>query len=518
MEKETLRFDETTFFTKQSDSLGIGNIPQLAIAIRSSDKNIQIPALKSLLNIVVNVPESVEALYENDVVSVLNKYIGGAQEGEIYVLSSTILHVIGVRSKVEDASVRAGAATESLIQIIHSSNEKESKSGSKALCELVEENSQIRNSLLSTGFAQVVLHKLTSNTQIETKSSSSSSPENSTPIFIKIGLLNVVQRLTEEEKGLESLIVLIPVLEELKSNGENQLKSKAKNLLLILSQIIGINSQNSNSNSNLKEKDQKIQQMEESNKRKDEELRINDQELLKMKNERDKEKQRAEQAEQDKNKEKQEKQRKEEEIKFLKAEIDQMKKNIEKLKPKQETQKKESSPIQDYPIQIINNDPPEIVLSDIDGIMKKISKKTDKWTTVSLTQILENAIGIVRDTYNIPEGAYPRDYTHRDHMVSYGMSGYYNDDGDVYYKGNGTAGNIAYIDNQKIKAEFDSEKGTVIFSVDGVQQPVYVRGINEKVRFFIYICYPYASCTIRSLKKLIAPTTKHVANENAVQW
>ncbi|KAA6370377.1 MAG: hypothetical protein EZS28_034094, partial [Streblomastix strix] len=70
MEKETLRFDETVFFTKQSDSNGIGNIPQLAIAIRSSDKNIQIPALKSLLNIVVNVPESVEALYENDVVSV----------------------------------------------------------------------------------------------------------------------------------------------------------------------------------------------------------------------------------------------------------------------------------------------------------------------------------------------------------------------------------------------------------------------------------------------------------------
>ncbi|KAA6322399.1 MAG: hypothetical protein EZS28_054439, partial [Streblomastix strix] len=120
--------------------------------------------------------------------------------------------VIGVRSKVEDASVRAGAATESLIQIIHSSNEKESKSGSKALCELVEENSQIRNSLLSTGFAQLVLHTLTSNTQIETKSSSSysSTPENSTPIFIKIGLLNVILKLSEEEKGLESLIILIP--------------------------------------------------------------------------------------------------------------------------------------------------------------------------------------------------------------------------------------------------------------------------------------------------------------------
>ncbi|KAA6362192.1 MAG: hypothetical protein EZS28_042281 [Streblomastix strix] len=263
--------------------------------------------------------------------------------------------------------------------------------------------------------------------------------------------------------------------------------------------------------------------MEESNKRKDEELRIKDEELLKMKDEKDKEKQRADQAEQ----------RKEEEIKLLKAEIDQMK-NIEKLKPKQETQKKQSSPTQDYPISIINNDPQNIVLSDVDGVMKKISKKNIKLTTVSLTQILENgiwqmeaefnnsqncaAIGIVRDTYNIPTDTHPCHDPHRNHMVSYGMSGFGIGDGAVKYKGNGTSGNIAYKDNQIIKAEFDSEKGTLIFSVDGVQQPVYVRGINEKVRFFVYMFGSQAYCTIRSLKKLIAPTTKHVANEIAVQW
>ncbi|KAA6350601.1 MAG: hypothetical protein EZS28_051885 [Streblomastix strix] len=166
--------------------------------------------------------------------------------------------------------------------------------------------------------------------------------------------------------------------------------------------------------------------------------------------------------------------------------------------------------------------------------MKKISQKNDKMTTVSLTQILENgiwqmeaefsnsqyyaAIGIVRDTYNIPADTHPGLDPHCHHMVSYGMSGYQWGDGAVNYKGNRTEGNIAYKDNQIIKAEYDSEKGTVIFSVDGVQQPVYVRGINEKVRFIIYMCYSQASCTIRSLKKLIAPTTKHVANEIAVQW
>ncbi|KAA6367306.1 MAG: hypothetical protein EZS28_037168 [Streblomastix strix] len=164
--------------------------------------------------------------------------------------------------------------------------------------------------------------------------------------------------------------------------------------------------------------------------------------------------------------------------------------------------------------------------------MKKIIKKNYKMTTVSLTQIFGNgiwqmeaefsntaniaAVGIVRDTYNIPADTHPCNDPHRNHMVSYGMSGF--NYGAVYYEGNGTQGNIIYKDNQKIKAEFDSEKETVIFSVDGVQQPVYVRGINEKVRFIIYIFCTQASCTIRSLKKLIAPTTKHVANEIAVQW
>ncbi|KAA6325558.1 MAG: hypothetical protein EZS28_054054, partial [Streblomastix strix] len=132
--------------------------------------------------------------------------------------------------------------------------------------------------------------------------------------------------------------------------------------------------------------------------------------------------------------------------------------------------------------------------------MKKISKKTDKFVTVSLTQVLENgiwqmevefnnsknwaAIGIARDTYNIPANIHPCGYPHCYHMVSYGMNDQYNGNGKVFYKGNGTSGNIVYKDNQTIKAEFDSEKGTLIFSVDGVQQPVYVAGINEKVRFF----------------------------------
>ncbi|KAA6375980.1 MAG: hypothetical protein EZS28_028492, partial [Streblomastix strix] len=66
--------------------------------------------------------------------------------------------------------------------------------------------------------------------------------------------------------------------------------------------------------------------------------------------------------------------------------------------------------------------------------------------------------------------------------------------------------------------QFDSEKGTLIFFVDGVQEPVYISGIKEKVRFFICMYYAGTSCTIRSLKKLNSPTSEHVPNEKAIQW
>ncbi|KAA6367591.1 MAG: hypothetical protein EZS28_036882, partial [Streblomastix strix] len=135
MAEDSVRSSKDTLHTDGSGYSQLQNLPQLAVAIRSPDKNVHIPALKSILDIVINEPQSIDALYENDIVNVLNKYIGSEEVEEAYVLSSTILHVIGVRSKVIDSNIRAGTVTESFIQIIHSSNEKQSKAGSKALCD-----------------------------------------------------------------------------------------------------------------------------------------------------------------------------------------------------------------------------------------------------------------------------------------------------------------------------------------------------------------------------------------------
>ncbi|KAA6373289.1 MAG: hypothetical protein EZS28_031185 [Streblomastix strix] len=181
-----------------------------------------------------------------------------------------------------------------------------------------------------------------------------------------------------------------------------------------------------------------------------------------------------------------------------------------------------------YPISIINKDPDCVYLIDIDGVQKKIQKKNyPRWSTISLDQVLNNgiwsfevmfqntygdaAIGIVRDSYDIPAKACYINYPHTDHIAAFRY-------GYVYYKGQTTYGNDLFQDNLILRVEFDSFKGTLILFIDNVQQPVYLSGIKEKVRFIISIFWYGSSCTILSLKQLMAPTSKHIANEVAVQW
>ncbi|KAA6360384.1 MAG: hypothetical protein EZS28_044089, partial [Streblomastix strix] len=153
-----------------------------------------------------------------------------------------------------------------------------SKQGSKALSDLITANETIRNSLLTTGFAEVVLHTLTSNNQIQSKQSSSSSSGN-IPIFIKVGLLDVVLRLVTTAEGLQSLALLIPILEDIKLNGEDELKSKSKKILNNLN-AEGINVQSTSNKEEMKsEKEENVRLKEEllrekeENRKKDEELR-----------------------------------------------------------------------------------------------------------------------------------------------------------------------------------------------------------------------------------------------------
>ncbi|KAA6376427.1 MAG: hypothetical protein EZS28_028045, partial [Streblomastix strix] len=278
-----------------------------------------------------------------------------------------------------------------------------------------------------------------------------------------------------------------------------------------------------------KEKDNKINQLEEMNKQKDEQLE-------RERSEKEKQKKRADEADErtkiDNEKfirAKQEKERKEEEIKLLKEENSKLKQENTKLK--EENRKSKSDIPENYPIKIHNPDPQDISFTDINRVQKKISKNQTKDNTVSLTQVLENGIwqmeaefqnsqciatiGIVEDSYVIPAGAYPWGSPYKEHMVVYTGKNY---KGSIWQRGKEIDGNTQFSDNQIIRLEMDCEKGRLTFFLNDVQQPLFISGIKDKVRFIIYTYHQNSICTIRSLKKLVAPTSKHFANEKAIQW
>ncbi|KAA6375925.1 MAG: hypothetical protein EZS28_028548 [Streblomastix strix] len=264
---ESLEVAFDTVRTSTSNYNRSSNLPQFGQAIQSSDKKLIIAALRSILDIVIYEPDNIEVVYEIIDVGTLNKLIGSGNEGDIYVLSTAILHIVGVRCGVKDIILRFNAATEPVIQLIHSSNEKRSRSGSKTLCDLIEDNEGIRNSLINTGFIQIVLHSIAAETPIkqlqasemyresdfkedrsisfpsytstqsynsETDLFAANSIRDRCPLFVQIRLLKVVLRLAKLGYGLGKLGVLISGLERLKRHKDAQLRNVAENILQIL--------------------------------------------------------------------------------------------------------------------------------------------------------------------------------------------------------------------------------------------------------------------------------------------
>ncbi|KAA6403740.1 MAG: hypothetical protein EZS28_000736 [Streblomastix strix] len=434
-------------------------IPRLIQDLESDTINVYIPALRELLNIVVDNRENKDLPQKYKLMPLLNKFAGNVEKNEEFVLSTTIQHVIGVRNGSDDKIILAGAAIESIIISLFSPDEKTSKSGSKTLEELIGENEIIRHSLMTTGFILKIQYAFTDNT---------------TPYHVKCEILDIILKLVTTVDDLKLIAQLIPVLTDLNNNGEKETKKKAINILGILT-ANGINSPSSEFESELsKEKDERIQQLEEQN-------RIND-----------------------------------EERNSLEVESQKLKKEIEKIKL-------------EYP-----QDQSDFDFTDIDGVMKKLSKKIQQYNVVSLDQNLDDgvweletefdnnsgsAVGIVRDSYNIPSGIVVATYEpHTSNMAVFLSSGGWGYPGNVYYKNQPTKGYVGFTSNQKVKLEYDSGKGTLVVFHDGVQQSVYFTGIKEKVRFIVGLRMSGQTCIIRSLKKLASPTTGHVANEQAVNW
>ncbi|KAA6392015.1 MAG: hypothetical protein EZS28_012458 [Streblomastix strix] len=186
-------------------------------------------------------------------------------------------------------------------------------------------------------------------------------------------------------------------------------------------------------------------------------------------------------------------------------------------------------------LEINNSNKSHYEISNLNNNQKKINKISGySYAPISLTQTLEkgifqielefsnggsdSGIGIVRDSYSIPSGGEPFVGINCQHMATFGGGGYNGGAGSVSYKGSSVSGNKSYSDNQKVMMEYDSGKCTLTLFINNEQQPVYVSGIKEKVKFVLGMYSTGRTCIIKSLKKVSAPTAIHLSNEKAVQW
>ncbi|KAA6386199.1 MAG: hypothetical protein EZS28_018273 [Streblomastix strix] len=158
-----------------------------------------------------------------------------------------------------------------------------------------------------------------------------------------------------------------------------------------------------------------------------------------------------------------------------------------------------------------NPDPESVIFEQVDGILSKVKLNRTCERTIEIFPVITDGIylfeiiyqnltgfsqgpGIMKESLNIINDMNPCDVKS---VVCFNAC-----DGFIYYKGQVDQGNSEYSNNQKIGLELDKGKGTLHFFIDGVQQPVFVRGINEPVKFY----------------KLLAPITHTLPDEKAVDW
>ncbi|KAA6364869.1 MAG: hypothetical protein EZS28_039604, partial [Streblomastix strix] len=122
------------------------------------------------------------------------------------------------------------------------------------------------------------------------------------------------------------------------------------------------------------------------------------------------------------------------------------------------------------------------------------------------------SVGIVKAGYKIPYPCNSNFDPHKQNMLEY-----YGGSGKVLFKGTLTPGNVQFSDDELIAMELNADVGTLHFFVDGIQQPVFVIGIKEAVKFYFWTAKKDSSFSIVSVKKLPVPTAKTLPNEKVIQ-
>ncbi|KAA6380511.1 MAG: hypothetical protein EZS28_023962 [Streblomastix strix] len=84
----------------------------------------------------------------------------------------------------------------------------------------------------------------------------------------------------------------------------------------------------------------------------------------------------------------------------------------------------------------------------------------------------------------------------------------------------GISGNHKYVDGQRVAVEVDlttvPRKAT--FFVNNVEQPNFVIGFPEAIRFWVHTYYKSSSFTVTKFERLIQSTAKGVKGSKALEW
>ncbi|KAA6398422.1 MAG: hypothetical protein EZS28_006047 [Streblomastix strix] len=454
------------------------------------------------------------AIGQHDLVGILKNFLVAGVQSELTELSIGILGIIGVRCSGYSKRNQTVMSVNSLLQIIHTPNEKLSGEGSDALCKLIGVDEQIKQVLYSKPFIYQILQSLSLQAPTQNKQSSSLSEEEY-PIqdFVKAGLLAVVLKLAEDEDNLNELGELIPVLEELKTKAEGEVKSKARNLLIILSGS-GVTHQQLKNND---QKDKQIHELEEALQRKDEELRI-------MENER--------------NKERQEKER-------LNLEL--VSSNIERDKALQDCRQKDDriGELQMYLVAIqtkqeinsfcLSEPKPGLIPITVVVPQGSYSKKDGEFTYTSTFD--EKKIFPVDQV--VTTGVYRCEFRNNKNSSAFGImksgvvipfgvgcgeqpyckfNAYYQRNGYVSQNGKDTTIGQAFKDGDTFAIEVNMTSRTANMYIQGKLLPLFITGLPEQIQFFFSINSKNSSATVLSLKRLAASSTKKISGALEVRW
>ncbi|KAA6396206.1 MAG: hypothetical protein EZS28_008267 [Streblomastix strix] len=491
---------------------------QLALELRSSNEDLHVNALRRLLDILLLSPQSAQTIKQLDIVGILKNFLSSEEEPELLGLSVGMLMILGERFGISGKKhCRCACGAWALVQIILSSDEVLSRSGSDQLCKLIESEVEIRRALLCTNFIEIVIEQLnigtlTQNQQSSSSSSTSSSSQQqslegqSTPNYIKSGLLAVVLKLAEGE-CLGQLSSLIPCLEILMKCQEKELKGKA-GLILGRLHMEGITTSCSSKKEN--EQNELIRQLEESN-------RIKDDEIHRIKVEKD----RLNELNQKKDKVIR---RKEEQNQRRISELIQQ---IALNKPKQDSKSQNNAnsltgeiplSISSIPGTFIKEDDEFTYTSTADEyktftVNSIITKGVTKYE-IKLDRIKQFIFGMMKSGLIIPNGKYANELSYaKDSMI-------FRYCGRVFQNRNGTSGNqqMKTDDTVAIEVNMNSNLRTAILFINNKQQPVFVSGLPESVQFYFTIFHKEDSVTAISLKQLKSPTSTGILGAKEVKW